>query len=100
MRALIDLGVDFTEGGKLANPEKNPQSTGEINRFQVIPAFKLIFAAVSLDLDQDCLLTTPWGGESKARRTTYGRHQLIVRDFSQRCSKFTIQTAVTIFVSA
>ena len=24
------VGVDFTEGGKLENPEKNPQSTGEI----------------------------------------------------------------------
>ena len=31
MRALIDLGVDFTEGGKPEIPQKNPRSTGEIN---------------------------------------------------------------------
>ena len=28
--AELDLGVDFTEGGKPENPEKNPRSTGEI----------------------------------------------------------------------
>ena len=27
----LGLGVDFTEGGKPENPEKNPRSTGEIN---------------------------------------------------------------------
>ena len=27
----MQLGVDFREGGKLENPEKNPRSTGEIN---------------------------------------------------------------------
>ena len=27
----MQLGVDFTEGGKPENPEKNPRSTGEIN---------------------------------------------------------------------
>ena len=27
----LDLGVDFTEGGKLENPEKNPRSVGETN---------------------------------------------------------------------
>ena len=26
-----DLGVDFAEGGKPENPEKNPRSTGETN---------------------------------------------------------------------
>ena len=27
----LDLGVDFTEGGKPENPEKNPRSTGKTN---------------------------------------------------------------------
>ena len=27
----LGLGVDFTEGGKPENPEKNPRSTGETN---------------------------------------------------------------------
>ena len=27
----LGLGVDFTEGGKLENSEKNPRSTGETN---------------------------------------------------------------------
>ena len=27
----MQLGVDFWEGGKPENPEKNPRSTGEIN---------------------------------------------------------------------
>ena len=27
----LDLGVDFTEGGKPENLEKNPRSTGETN---------------------------------------------------------------------
>ena len=30
--AELELGLVFTEGGKPENPEKNPQSTGEINK--------------------------------------------------------------------
>ena len=29
--AGLGLGVDFTEGGKPENPEKNPRSTGDTN---------------------------------------------------------------------
>ena len=29
--ASFDLGVDFMEGGKPENPEKNPRSKGEVN---------------------------------------------------------------------
>ena len=35
----MQLGVDFTEGGKPENPEKNPRSTGEINYDNSIDMF-------------------------------------------------------------
>ena len=40
----MQLGVDFKEGGKAENPEKNPRSTGEItydNSSHMNPNFEI-----------------------------------------------------------
>ena len=40
----MQLGVDFREGGKAENPEKNPRSTGEItydNSIHMNPNFEI-----------------------------------------------------------
>ena len=45
----MQLGVDFMEGGKPENPEKNPRSTGEINydnSIHISPKFESQHGAV------------------------------------------------------